>query len=148
MAFNATVDGFGLPMDAAPESGGDDYGPRPKTLVLTALCGCTAMDVLAIIRKMRLPLEGLKVSAAGTLSQTHPKVFTAITLRYDFTGSNLPIANLERAVILSLDRYCGVAAMLRATVEITHEIHCHPSQHSLGDVAFQTSADVAEEESQ
>lgn len=123
MAFDASVDGYVAPLDAGPEAGGQGYGPRPKALVLTALCGCTAMDVVAILRKMRVPLAGLTVGASGTLSATQPKVFIDIALRYDFSGADLPLDKLERAVALSLDKYCGVAAMLRPTARITHTIH-------------------------
>ncbi len=128
MAFDATADAFGLPLDAAHEAGGEDHGPRPKTLVLTALCGCTAMDVVAILRKMRVSFEGFAVSAKAVLSDKHPKVFTQIALRYDFTGPALPLDKLERAVRLSLDSYCGVAAMLRMTAAIDHAIYVNGVQ--------------------
>lgn len=122
MAFDGTLDGFGLTLDAGPEAGGKGYGPRPKGLVLTALCGCTAMDVVAMLRKMRVPVDGLAVSADGALAGTHPRYFERIELHYDFTGHELPLEKLERAVNLSLEKYCAVAAMLHPKAHIAHTI--------------------------
>ena len=122
MAFDAATDGFDLRLDAGAEAGGVGYGPRPKALVLTALSGCTGMDVVAILGKMRVPLEALVVTADGVLAASHPRVFTHITLAYAFTGADLPLEKLERAVQLSLEKYCAVTAMLRPAVRISHTI--------------------------
>ncbi len=122
MALSAELEGFTLTLDADPEFGGRGLGPRPKGLVLTALCGCTAMDVVAILDKMRVVVDAFAVTADATLTTTHPKVFARITLRYDFTGHDLPTDKLRRAVQLSQDRYCGVSAMLRPTAELERVI--------------------------
>ncbi|MBI4912350.1 MAG: OsmC family protein [Acidobacteria bacterium] len=122
MAFQADLEGFAFTLDALPESGGQASGPRPKGLVLTALAGCTAMDVVSILAKMRVPLEGFRVEVEAPLTEEHPKVFGAVKVRYVFKGKDLPMDKLERAVQLSEERYCGVSAMLRKAAPITSEI--------------------------
>jgi len=123
MAFEAEADGHRFHIDANAELGGHDLGPRPKTLLLNALAGCTAMDVISILQKMRLNVTGLKVSADGAISDEHPRRFTRVVLRYDVTGQDLPPDRVKRAVELSQERYCGVSATLRPTVELLSEIY-------------------------
>jgi putative redox protein len=122
MAFNGIQDGFTLGMDAGPDSGGQGKGPKPKTLLLTALGGCTGMDVVSILKKMQVNLEGFEVRASAEQTEDHPKVFTGIHLKYVFTGKDLPLDKLQRAVNLSQEKYCGVSAMLAKACPITHEI--------------------------
>ncbi|MCE1229539.1 MAG: OsmC family protein [Firmicutes bacterium] len=121
MSFEGMQDGHTIAMDV-PGDGRTTLGPKPKTLVLTALGGCTAVDVVSILEKMRVPLSGLDVHAEAELSGEHPKVFTSIHLTYSFKGTDLPLDKLQRAVSLSLDSYCGVSAMLAKGCPITHEI--------------------------
>ncbi len=99
-----------------------DSGASPKGLLLSGLGGCTGIDVVAILEKMRVPLEGFEVQASADLTEEHPKVFKSIQLRYVFRGRNLPMDKLEKAVILSMDRYCGVSAMLAKAAPISWEI--------------------------
>lgn len=122
MAFDAALEGFTFGIDADPAVGGRGLGPKPKGLVLTALCGCTAMDVIAILTKMRVPLTGFSVDANTELTDTHPKVFTTITVNYRFTGEDLPLAKLQRAVSLSEESYCGVSAMLKKHTQVVSAI--------------------------
>ena len=122
MAFEADQDGFILGLDAGVDSGGQGKGPKPKTLLLTALGGCTGMDVISILRKMQVPVEGFEVRASAEQTEDHPKVFTAIHLTYVFKGRDLPLDKLQRAVNLSQEKYCGVSAMLGKACPITHEI--------------------------
>jgi putative redox protein len=122
MHFRGELDGFEILLDADPQFGGQSKGPRPKGLTLTSLAGCTAMDVIAILRKMGIEPESFSVDAEGDLTGEHPKVFERIKLTYHFRGKELPRNKLERAVHLSQDRYCGVSAMLRAAVPIDSEI--------------------------
>jgi len=126
MAFEAQQDGHSLGLDADPDFGGQGKGPKPKTLVLTALGGCTAMDVVSILKKMQVPIEGFEVEASADLTEDHPKVFKAIHLRYRFRGKDLPMDKLQRAVSLSQEKYCGVSAMLMKACPITHEIVVEP----------------------
>ncbi len=122
MAFDVAVDGHSFTVDADPAFGGAELGPRPKNLVLAALCGCTAMDVISILRKMRAEPTAFSVHATAESATEHPKVFTRIALTYRFEGEDLPASKLRRAVALSEERYCPVNAMLRPTVDITSRI--------------------------
>ncbi|MER3469242.1 MAG: osmotically inducible protein OsmC [Thermoflexus sp.] len=101
-------------MDAAPDVGGTDQGPRPMELVLVALAGCTAMDVLSILRKKRQPLEGFAMEVRGERAAEHPRVYTEIDVLYVVKGSVDPQA-VVRAIELSATKYCSVSAMLRKT---------------------------------
>lgn len=122
MAFEASLDGFNFIIDAAPEHGGEGLGVKPKGLVLTSLAGCTAMDVISILQKMRQNVSALSVTADGVLADTHPMRYTAITLRYVITGEGLDLEKVKRAVDLSQERYCGVYATLKPSVELRSEV--------------------------
>jgi putative redox protein len=122
MAFEAELDGHTFFVDADEQFGGKDKGPKPKGLTLTSLCGCTAMDVISILRKMKTEPEEFWVEAETDLTDEHPKVFEKITLAYHFKGGEVPRENAEKAVNLSIDKYCGVNAMLKKAVEIEPKI--------------------------
>lgn len=122
MAFNAEVNGFNITLDADEKVGGKNRGPRPKPLMLVSLGGCTGMDVISILNKMRVEPEYFNVEVSGEMTEEHPKYYHKIHIRYIFRGKDLPMAKLEKAVSLSQDRYCGVSAMLRESAELTHEI--------------------------
>jgi putative redox protein len=122
MAFEAEVNGFKLMLDAVPEVGGENKGPRPKPLILVSLAGCTAMDVISILKKMRIEPEYFNVRAEGEMTDEHPKYFHKLHLVYEFRGKDLPMDKLQKAVDLSQERYCGVSEMLRKSSELTHEI--------------------------
>ncbi len=121
MAFEAEQEGQRIPIDV-PGPDGTSRGVRPKGLLLAGLGGCTGMDVVSILEKMRVPFEGLAVEVSADQSEDHPKVFTAIRVIYRFKGRDLPMDKLERAVQLSQEKYCGVSAMLGKTAAITTEI--------------------------
>jgi len=122
MAFEADINGHKITLDAAEESGGENRGPRPKPLMLVALAGCTGMDVVSILKKMRVEPEGFNVLVEGDLTEDYPKQFTKMHVVYEFKGKNLPMDKLEKAISLSEERYCGVSAMYRKAIEITSEI--------------------------
>jgi len=122
MSFKSEQDGHEIILDASKEFGGADNGARPKTLLLTALGGCTAMDVVSILNKMRVDFTGLKIQVSAELTEEHPKVFKSIHVKYVFSGNGLPMDKLEKAVSLSQEKYCGVSAMLIKACPITHEI--------------------------
>jgi putative redox protein len=109
-------------MDAGPQVGGENLGPRPKPLMLAALGGCTGMDVISILGKMRVEVDSFNVVVEGELTEEHPKYFTKMHVIYEFTGKNLPLDKLKKAVELSEERYCGVSATLKKAVELTTEI--------------------------
>lgn len=122
MAFEADLDGYKLMIDANEENGGTGQGPRPKPLMLVALAGCTGMDVISILQKMRIELDGFAVRTEGDLTEEHPKHFTKMHIIYEFKGKNLPMDKLEKAIELSQERYCGVSASYKKGIEITYEI--------------------------
>lgn len=113
MRFVGSADsGFPIVMDAHPSVGGDNSGARPMELLLIGLCGCTAMDVISILRKKRQQVSGLEVKAHAKNAETYPKVFTNIALEYIVTGREVDPSAVERAIQLSAERYCPAQAML------------------------------------
>ena len=122
MKFDAVVNGHHVIMDAGTAGGGEDQGPRPKELMLSALAGCTGMDVVSILKKMRVELDNFNVNIEADMTEEHPKHYTSMHLIYEFTGKNLPIDKLEKAVKMSEETYCGVEALYRKAIEVTSEI--------------------------
>ncbi len=122
MAFEAKVNGFNIVLDAEERVGGKNRGPRPKPLTLVSLAGCTGMDVISILTKMRVKPDFFDVEVEAELTDEHPKYFHTIRIKYIFKGKDLPMAKLEKAVNLSQDRYCGVSEMLRKSSKLIHEI--------------------------
>ena len=122
MAFEADVNGHKIVIDAAESVGGENLGPRPKPLMLVALAGCTGMDVVSILKKMRVEVEAFNVVVEGDLTEEHPKQFSQMRIIYEFKGKDLPMDKLEKAINLSEERYCGVSAMYKKAIGITTEI--------------------------
>lgn len=127
MTFETEVSGHKILLDASPEVGGENKGPRPKPLMLSALGGCTGMDVISILKKMRVDVEQFSVTVEGDLTEEQPKYFNKMHVIYEFTGKNLPLDKLQKAVSLSEERYCGVSALYRKAIELTSEIKIHES---------------------
>jgi len=122
MGFDIDLQGHKLRVDADPAFGGTNSGPRPKSLLLAGLAGCTGMDVVSILGKMRMPFDSFAVEVDADTAEEHPKVYTRVHLRYIFSGAALDRAKIEKAVRLSMDTYCGVTATLRHTADIDYEI--------------------------
>ncbi len=122
MTFVTEVTGHTITLDTDPNHGGNNNGVRPKPLLLVALAGCTAMDVVSILKKMRIIPESFSVDVEGELTDNHPKVYHSLHIIYRFKGKELPYNMLERAIKLSQDNYCGVSAMLAKAAKITWEI--------------------------
>ena len=122
MAFEGEVNGHKVIIDADETVGGTDRGPRPKPFMLLALAGCTSMDVISILAKMRVELDDFMVSVSGELTEEHPKQFNQMHVKYEFWGKDLPLDKLEKAVNLSEERYCGVSALYKRVIEVTSEI--------------------------
>ena len=113
-----TASGFEIGIDS-PAGGGALAGPSPMELQLVALGGCTAMDTISILRKMRQDVTGYDVKLTNTRAPEHPKRYTSIELTHVVRGRNLSEANVRRAIELTMTRYCPVFAMLNPTVAIT-----------------------------
>ncbi|CAB1129791.1 OsmC/Ohr family protein [Candidatus Hydrogenisulfobacillus filiaventi] len=114
-------------MDAAPEVGGTDAGTRPMELTLVSLGGCTGMDVVSILRKMRVAIDAFDVDIDADRAPQHPKVYTEIRMRYRLQSADATPEQLMRAVRLSQEKYCSVSAMLRETARIVSEVFLNGS---------------------
>lgn len=122
MSFDAQVNGHSLILDADHTVGGNNRGPRPKPLILVALAGCTGMDVVSILEKMKVKFEDFGVDVSGELTEEHPKYYHKIHIVYKFKGKDLPLDKINKAINLSQERYCGVSAMLSKASTITSEV--------------------------
>jgi len=123
MAFAAEVEGHTITLDAGEAVGGKNRGPTPKPLTLVSLAGCTGMDVVSILNKMKQPYTYFDVKIEGELTDEHPKQYHTIRIVYEFKKDDgLDEEKVKKAVDLSQDRYCGVSALLRKGSTIEHEI--------------------------
>lgn len=123
MQFNALVNGHTIIMDGPEKVGGEDNGPIPKPFVLTALAGCTGMDVASILRKKNKNPDNFDIKVVGELTQKHPIEYTAIHLIYDFSGSDAGRDDALNAVTDSQEKYCGVSSMLKKALPVTWEVN-------------------------
>lgn len=122
MTFVADVNGHKIIMDAPEAGGGHDLGPGPKKLQLVALSGCTGMDVVSILKKMRVEFSKVDIEVQGDVTDEHPKHYEKMHVIYTVTGKDLPLDKVEKAVKLSEESYCGVGALYRKAIEVTSEI--------------------------
>ncbi len=125
MAFAAeTGSGHLVAMDGAPDGGGRNLAPRPMELLLAGAGGCTAYDVVLILRRGRHDVRGCQVKLSAERASADPKVFTRIQMHFVVTGHQLPAVAVERAIALSHEKYCSATIMLgkTAAVEVTHEV--------------------------
>lgn len=122
LAFSAELNGHKIMIDSSLENGGKNQGPRPKGFLLVGLAGCTGMDVVSILKKMKIEKYQLQIQIHASQTEEHPKIYDRILVEYLFTGKDLPLDKLKRAVELSETRYCGVSAMLRQTAVIETKI--------------------------
>ena len=113
--------GHRVTMDVAPEVGGRNLGLRPMEMVLLGLGGCTAIDVLHMLRKGRQPITDMRVELEAERADDVPKVFTKIHLHFVLTGAGLDPHKIERAINLSASKYCSASMMLNKTAEMTHD---------------------------
>ncbi len=121
MAFDSQIDNHVVRIDTNGLMG-DDSGPSPKKLLLSSLAGCTGMDVVALLKKMRVPFYGFEMEIEADLTEEHPKIYSDIRLIYRFYGIDLNIEKVEKAVRLSQEKYCGVSAMLKKSSNIYYSI--------------------------
>lgn len=123
MAFEADVEGHKVMLDAAEAVGGENRGPTPKPLLLVSLAGCTGMDVVSILNKMKQPYTYFDVKVEAELTEEHPKQYHSIKLVYEFKKDDgLEEDKVKKAVELSQDRYCGVSALLKKGSDLSYEI--------------------------
>lgn len=118
MAFETQIDGHKLLFDNGPEK----LGPSPKPLLLSALAGCSGMDIVPILQKMRVEFSDLTIDVEGELTEDYPKIYHTIHMIYRIKMSPNDIDKLEKAIQLSMEKYCGVYAMLSKSSQIVHKI--------------------------
>jgi putative redox protein len=114
-------------IDGPATHGGSDAGAQPKEFLLFALGGCTSSDVVSILQKKRVPLEGFEMQMRANAQDEHPRVFTGIHLEFVVYGDGIKPADVERAIELSTTKYCPVTAMLHGSVKITHSYRIESS---------------------
>ena len=122
MAFNATINGHTVVTDTTVNDGGNDEGPSPKRLMLVSLAGCTGIDVVSILNKMKTPFSDLSIDITATLTDEHPKIYKEVKMVYKIKIAEADRSKMEKAVKLSEEKYCGVSAMFRKFASVEHEI--------------------------
>lgn len=123
MQFNALVNGHTIVMDGPEKVGGEDNGPIPKPFVLTALAGCTGMDIAAILRKANKNPGEFDMKVIGEISKRAPIEYIGIHVIYDFKGTEENKEAALNAVTDSQERYCGVSSMLKKALPVTWEVN-------------------------
>ncbi|TVZ56703.1 putative redox protein [Lutibacter sp. Hel_I_33_5] len=112
-------------MDASKDFGGTDSGMAPKAMMLSSLAGCSGLDVVSVLNKMRVKFDDFKMEVEGELTDEHPKYYHRVTVDYHFYGKKLNEKKINNAVDLSVDKYCGVMEMFRQFAEVKTNIHLH-----------------------
>jgi putative redox protein len=112
--------GHWVMMDGGPMFGGSNAASSPKELLLMALGGCTANDVIPILKKKKAPVDSIEIRLSGSVREEHPQIFTEIHVEYLISGDGIDPADVERAIELSTTKYCSISAMLQESVRITH----------------------------
>ena len=124
LSFSATIDHYQVPMDTTDEFT-SQYGPSPKKLMLAALAGCTGIDVVSILNKMKVDFSDFNIDIEASLTEEHPKIYDKVDILYSIKINESDKAKMERAVQLSKEKYCGVSAMFSAFAEVTFTIKYH-----------------------
>jgi len=119
--------GYKTLIDTSPENGGSNNGLGPKAMMLSALAGCTGLDIVFVLNKMRTEVPHFEMVVSGELTEEHPKTYHKVSLDYHFFGDNLNQAKIHKAVKLSEDQYCGVMEMFRQFATLDVNVHFHDS---------------------
>ncbi len=112
-------------MDTDIEGQDERFGLGPKAMMLSSLAGCSALDVISILEKMKSPIDDFKIEVSGELTDEHPKYYHSVTVDYHFYGSDLDKKKCDRAVELSIEKYCGVMEMFRQFAKVETNNHFH-----------------------
>lgn len=136
LSFDTIIRQHQFIMDAAGAAGGDDEGPNPKELVLAALCGCSGMDVVSLLKKAKVHVEALAISAEAETTHEHPRVFKEVHMTFAASGAESVRASLIDAVAKSESIYCGVAAMLSKAVTIHYRVTLNDTLIHEADATF------------
>ena len=122
MHFESLANNHIVHLDKLEKHGGEDLGPRPKQLILSAMGGCLGMEIISTLEKMRVKIESLDLDVTGELSETQPKVYTAVHMLIKVKCETSCRPQIERAISLSNEKYCGVMDMVRHFAKVTMEI--------------------------
>jgi putative redox protein len=114
--------GHSVLIDTSIENGGQNSGLAPKAMMLSSLAGCSGLDVISILNKMKVKVDDFNITTIGELTEEHPKYYNKVSVIYQFSGANLPQDKLKKAVDLSVEKYCGVMEMFRKFAEVTIKI--------------------------
>ena len=117
--------GHSVLIDTSSENGGENKGLGPKALMLSSLAGCSGLDVVSLLKKMRAEVADFKMVVHAELTEEHPKYYHKVAVEYHFYGSNLQEDKINKAVKLSIDQYCGVMEMFRQFAKVTTEVYLH-----------------------
>ena len=117
--------GHSVLIDTSSENGGENKGLGPKALMLSSLAGCSGLDVVSLLKKMRAEVADFKMVVHAELTEEHPKYYHKVAVEYHFYGSNLQEDKINKAVKLSIDQYCGVMEMFRQFAKVTTEVYFH-----------------------
>jgi putative redox protein len=109
----------------APDEGIENKGLRPKALMLSSLAGCSGLDVVSLLKKMRAEVNDFKMVVHGELTEEHPRYYHKVVIEYHFYGSDLQEDKINKAVKLSVDQYCGVMEMFRQFAKVSTEVYLH-----------------------
>ena len=112
-------------LDTSEENGGSSSGVSPKAMMLSSLAGCSGFDIIALLKKMRVEVDDFEMIVKGELTEEHPKYYHTVWVDYHFKGSDLNEDKIEKAVNLSVDKYCGVMEMFRKFAEVNIKTHYH-----------------------
>ena len=109
----------------APDEGIENRGLRPKAMMLSSLAGCSGLDVISLLKKMRADVSDFKMIVHGELTDEHPKYYHKVSVEYHFYGNDLQEEKINKVVTLSVDKYCGVMEMFRQFAKVTTEVYLH-----------------------
>lgn len=122
MAFTADINGHKVRMDTTADDGGEDSGPSPKRMMLASLAGCTGIDIVSILNKMKVAFSDLSINVHAALSADHPKIYDHVKVTYKIKLAEADKSKMIKAVELSTEKYCGVFAMFRKFAKMDTEI--------------------------
>jgi putative redox protein len=122
MNFTTLINGHSIIVDLDKAAGGNDEGTSPKILMLVSLAGCTGVDVVSILNKGRVKFSDFTINIDAHLTGEHPRIYDDVTITYNIKVNKSDEIKVEKAVILSQDKYCGVSEMFRAFAKLSHKI--------------------------
>lgn len=123
MQFTSDIGGHKVIMDAGHDDGGQNSGASPKKLMLASLAGCTGIDIVSILNKMRVTFSEFTIKVEAELTEHHPRIYNQVKLIYTIKVDEHDKAKMEKAVLLSQEKFCGVSAMFKHFAEVRWSVH-------------------------